>query len=297
MNIAPFIHAEKTSKKIVFMAIAVAIGSFFATATAQGDYIIERLKKGDNLKLAAIGTSLTDASVNAPNWFAQMGAWLSTTYPGQVTLSDRAVSGMCSVNLPQFGRPYGGPWQLDQVLANDNPDAIFIEFAINDAYEPFNISPADSANNLGALIDQIKTWASNNSKNVDIVVQTMNNTGPSTASTLPNLGLYYQAWRDEAAANHALLIDHYPNWLNLYNSEPDHATWMSYVPDDIHPTAAGATDVILPEIQRALNAQTPEPSSAVLLLTLFLGLLCGVRLFLPRECPGPTHLDNLIERE
>ena len=244
----------------------------FSTAMADQGVIISRLENGENLTVAAIGTSLTDASVYAPNWFAQMGAWLSTTYPGQVTLSDRAVSGTCSVNLPQFGRPYGGPWQLGQVLANDNPDAIFIEFAINDAYKPFNISPADSAKNLGALIDQIRTWASKNSKTVDIIVQTMNNTGPSYVAE-SDTGPYYKAWREEAAKNGVLLIDHEPNWIALYNSEADHATWKSYIPDDIHPNTIGATTVILPEIQRVLTSQVPESSFLRLSCPSLLGLI------------------------
>ena len=80
------------------------------------------------------------------------------------------------------------------------------------------------------------------------------------AGQRPDLEDYYQGYRDVARANGLLMIDHYPNWLKLYDGEPDHATWKSYVPDGIHPSAIGAQRVILPEIQRAKN-QAREPAT------------------------------------
>ena len=54
----------------------------------------------------------------------------------------------------------------------------------------------------------------------------------------PLLSQYYQGYRDVVQANPGvLLVDNYPNWLSLYNSQPAHTTWNSYVPDGIHPTA------------------------------------------------------------
>lgn len=271
-SMANTMAVRTTGKRFVCVAIFFTLLAPFTATTAKGT-VIQRLEQGDHLNIAAIGTSLTATSFNPQNWFVQTGAWLSAKYPGQVTLSDRAVSGTASVNLPEFSRPYGGTWQLEQVLANDNPDAIFIEFAINDAYKQFNISPAQSANNLKTLIGRINAWAGDHSKTVDIVVQTMNNTGPSYASAENDVGPYYEAWRQEAAADNVLLIDHYPHWIDLYNSEADHATWKSYVTDDIHPNTAGITAVTLPEVQRALMSQVPEPSCLVLFGTMLLGLV------------------------
>jgi lysophospholipase L1-like esterase len=258
-------------KRFIYVRVLLALLVCFMTATAQGT-VIQRLERGDHLNIVAIGTSLTATSFNAQNWFAQAGAWLQTKYPGQVTLSNRAVSGEISAILPPRWTQ-GGPWQLEQVLANDNPDVVFIEFAINDAYKAVNFTPAVSANNLKTLIDRINTWAANRSKAVDIIVQTMNNTGPSYAALENDTAPYYQAWREQAAASKVLLIDHEPNWIHLYNSQPDHATWKSYITDDIHPNTQGITTVILPEIQRVLMSQVPEPSCAVLLSAALLGLL------------------------
>lgn len=236
-------------------AVAIVILIAFAASGAHGA-VIERLDRGETLKIAAIGTSLTDPGVSA--WFAQMGAWLSAEYPGQVSLSNRAVSGTASVNLPEFDRPHGGPWQLNQVLTYDNPDVLFIEFATNDAATLFDISVDESRANLRSLITTANAWAANKGKPLEIIVQTMNNVRPDLDS-YDDVGPYYQAWREEAASNGALVIDNYSNWLDLYNSEPNHATWNFYVPDGLHPTALGSANVILPEIQRVLTAQAPEP--------------------------------------
>jgi lysophospholipase L1-like esterase len=239
-----FINHKNQSLTIAWMYCACLV-----TATAQAD-IVPRLNEGESLKIAAIGTSLTNPDHSY--WFGRMGTWLNTLYPGQVTLDNQAISGSNSFS--------GLNVQLPNALARD-PDAIFIEFAINDAYTPYGISQQTSAANLQALITQIDTWATSRQKDVDIVVQTMNNT---VNTNRPNLAAYTQGYRDVAAANDVLLIDHYANWLSLYESQPDHAKWYTYAPDALHPNDLGAQYVILPEIQRVLLAQVPEPGMAAL---------------------------------
>ena len=203
--------------------------------------IIPRLMEGQNLNIAAIGTSLSATGFSS--WFSQIGAWLNSQYSGKVTLDDEAIAGSYSAS--------GINVQLPTALAN-NPDAVFIEFSVNDSC---NISLQESCDNLQTMINQVNTWAGVHNKTVDIVVQTMNNV---PGSTRPNLAEYYQGYRDVAAANHVLLIDNYPNWLNLYNTNP--SLWTAYVPDGVHPSASGSQNLILPEIQLALNSQVPEPT-------------------------------------
>ena len=219
-----------------------------------------RLNRGENLTIAAIGTSLT---VITP-WFGQMGTWLNTQYPGKVTLFNEAVSGSASKYTPTYTSPDSGlDVQLGKALAQ-NPDAIFIEFAVNDAYPPYGISVQMSKDNLQAMIDQINAWGASHGKTVDIVVQTMNNLSPSSVN--PDLPSYYQGYRDVTAANDGvLLIDHCPDWVDLYQNQP--ATWQSYVPDGVHPNALGAQNIIVPAIERALNGQVPEPGATTLLAT------------------------------
>jgi lysophospholipase L1-like esterase len=111
------------------------------------------------------------------------------------------------------------------------------------------------------MINTINTWATTNAKKVDIIIQTMNN--EPLSGLRPNLAAYEQGYRDIAAANNLLLIDHYPTWAKLYETDP--ATWFTYVPDKVHPGALGTDRIILPEIQAALT-QTPEPSTKALAL-------------------------------
>jgi acyl-CoA thioesterase-1 len=251
----------KNATMLLFLRPLMATALFCIALSARGG-IPERLKNGENLTIAAIGTSLTDKNWNKGNgWFEQTGEWLNgLPYTGKVTLSNRAVCGSASKTDSSTTDSRCGFLQLGDVLANDNPDAIFIEFAINDAYLPYKISLQGSKDNLQAMIREIRDWAGrqNNGKGkkVDIVVQTMNNCSSIHASQRPGLSAYYQGFREVVKANPGvLLIDNYHNWLSLFDSQADHSTWNSYVPDGIHPNANGARNIILPAVQKALNSQ------------------------------------------
>jgi lysophospholipase L1-like esterase len=226
--------------------------------------IIPRLKHGENLKLAAIGTSLTDKGSGNKGWFEHAGEWLNTLpYKGKVTWSNHAVGGSASktVNSDKGYHPGRyGLLQLSDVLANENPDVIFIEFAINDAFLPYNISQQASEENLQTMIDQIHEWAKKQNqgqgKKVDIIVQTMNNCIKDHADKRPNLEQYYEGYKKVAKRNRdVLFVDNYANWMKLYNSQPDHATWHSYVPDGIHPNAKGDREILIRQLQKKLKKQ------------------------------------------
>ena len=54
----------------------------------------------------------------------------------------------------------------------------------------------------------------------------MNNCVNAHAEQRPELAAYYQGYREIALANKGVLfIDTYQKWLDLYNSQPDHANW------------------------------------------------------------------------
>jgi acyl-CoA thioesterase I len=253
------------NKKMRLVNVVLAICFALMASSARGD-IITKLKQGKSLTISAIGTSLSATSNST--WFAEMGKWLNTEYPGKVTMDNEAIGGSASANTAWFSTDISGlDVQLPAALTH-NPDAIFIEFAINDASTDVKISLAESKQNLQTMIDRIKSWATTKSKSVDIVIQTMNN--DPLSGLRPELAAYEQGYRDVAKANGLLLIDHYPTWTSLYNDNP--TMWHDYVPDHVHPGPLGTEKIILPEIQKALNSQTPEPSSTVLLLSGACGL-------------------------
>jgi lysophospholipase L1-like esterase len=242
----------------------VPVTAIFLMALSGYGAIIPRLKHGENLKLAAIGTSLTDKGSGNKGWFEHTGEWLNELpYRGKVTCSNHAVGGSASKtgkSDPGYHPGRYGLLQLSDVLANENPDAIFIEFAINDAFLPYHISNQASEENLQTMIDQINEWAKKQNqgkgKKVDIVVQTMNNCINDHAEKRPNLEQYYEGYKTVVRKNRGvLLIDNYANWMTIYNSQTDHATWKSYVPDGIHPNADGDREVVIRHLQKKLKKQ------------------------------------------
>jgi len=235
--------------------LACCLGCWLWLPAAGGAAIITRLENGDALNIAAIGTSLTVAC-HGDNWFANIGVWLNGMYPGKVAMYNEAVRGSASKYTGSYTSPDSGlNVQLGKALAH-NPDAIFIEFAMNDAYAPYAITQTASKANLQEMIDRINAWADTNGKSVDIVLQTTNNV---TTTDRPDLARYYQGYRDVAASNGLLLIDHYPIWNGLYQTDP--TTWLTYMDDQVHPNGLGEAEIILPGIKEALLNQVPEPSS------------------------------------
>ena len=227
--------------------------------------ILERLQNGESLTLGAIGTSLTDRNWNKnEGWFEQTGAWLNgLSYPGRVRLANRAVCGSASKTDPGTTDSRDGFRQLSDLLTNDNPDVVFIEFGINDAYTPYKISGQESRDNLQVMINQIRDWAAKRNqgsgRNVEIVVQTMNNCVSTHSAQRPELARYYQVCREVAQANLGVLfIDTYGKWLELYNRQREHSTWNRYVPDGIHPNAEGAKAIVVPSVQQALLGQVTK---------------------------------------
>lgn len=241
------------AKKIDLARILLASCLGLAAATGQAA-ILEKLRQGKSLMISAIGTSETAMSP----WSGQMAAWLNAQYPDKITIDNEAISGTTSRN--------GISSQLPAALTH-NPDAVFIEFAINDVGA---IPLQESKDNLQTMINTVSAWAAGQHKSVDIVIQTTNNDPFNEFRR--DLASYYQGYRDVAASNGLLLIDNYPDWCNLYDTDP--ATWHNYMmADNIHPNALGVENVILPNIQRALTSQVPEPNVFVLLLTASIFLL------------------------
>lgn len=240
---------------IVLLLILIVACQAMPNAT-QASPLLDRVQAGQATTVVTLGTSLTANGV----WPGELESWLKgqSTNPGAINLINRAVSGSAS------GHPTASLSGLDTqvpLALADNPDAIFIEFSMNDAVQDpgrgYSLSVADSKNNLLNMIGQFQTQ----NPGVIIILQTMNNVTGNAATLRPDLNNYYEAARQVAADEGLLLIDHQPAWTDLFSNDP--TTWNAYVPDGLHPTAAGQQAVTMPGIIAAL--QTPEPSSLALL--------------------------------
>ncbi len=232
--------------------------------------VVTRLKNGEDLKVAAIGTSLTKSA--SAVWFdTQLPNWLNTLGPGKVTMLNNGIAGSASSYGPgATGQPASSSglyYQLPTTLAQ-HPDVVFIEFGMNDANVANDLDVTTSKSNLKSMIDQVLA----SSPRTEVVVQTMNNCLPGSVhdQDRPQLAAYYQGYRDVISTYYAgnsrvVLVDNYPSWVNLYQTNP--TQWNSYIPDGIHPWANDGTAAItIPNIQAALLAQaTPEPGALTLL--------------------------------
>lgn len=224
--------------------LQLSIGNLTVPASGTRKYkMIPDLAAGYNLKVMSIGTSLTDLPFGM-SWPSQLYNELFPKYQGHEILSNRAISGSNSRS---------GVANIESWVAQDNPDVVFIEYGINDAVASDNISITEVNSNLNFICSKILA----NNPNADIIFQTMNNPIGSTLTDRPNIELYYQAYRDFANLNGYMIVDNYPLWKNLYNTNP--SLWSTYVSDNIHPDDAGRKAVMLNNLITTLeSALTPS---------------------------------------
>lgn len=211
-----------------------------------GSRLVQRLAAGIPQKVVVYGTSLT---AGGP-WVGQMRDWLTNTYSGSLLLVNSGMSGKNSKD---------GILNLDASVLAHRPDAVLIEFGMNDAFtnyadSSFNLSITQAQSNLETMIHRILT----NRSDTEIILQTMNSVWNSTnliptsvsATMRPNLAAYYQMYRDVAAAHGLLLVDHEPVWRALQTN--DTPAYHAYVYDGVHPTSNGTVAVTLPGLKRKL---------------------------------------------
>jgi len=241
------------------VAVLFALGlvlAGFSNRHAQGapSRLIQNLRAGKPQKVVTYGTSLT----NPGPWPGQLNSWLRGEFPGLVTVVNGGIIASSSTHANPVFDLSG---RLQERVLNHNPDTVMLEFAINDAFVDYGISLVQSRANLNTMIDRIQAGAPQR----EVILMTMNPAWDvpgrlQPASVRPNLSQYYQIFRDVAAERNLLLVDHYVTWTALRDA--DLARFQQYIPDGIHPIAAGTTAVELPELKRALTV--PEPAGAML---------------------------------
>ncbi len=214
-----------------------------AVQTPQATFV-QQLAAGQAQKVVVYGTSLTANGA----WVGVMNTWLGGKYPGLLTVVNSGLSGKSSVE---------GVTQLATKVLAYNPNTVIIEFAVNDAFRYTDgtpqLTPAQAKTNLNSMIDSIRAQ----NPATEIILQTMNPawdspTGSNASATLrPNLADFYNVYREVAAERRLLLLDHFPQWETL--RQTNLAAFQLAVPDGVHPTATALNSYMVPLLKWKLS--------------------------------------------
>ena len=206
---------------------------------------IDKLRAGKKQTIVTMGTSLTGGG---SKWVTPFAEWLREEFDDRANVINLGVGASASERF----LPGRSGLDIVSTVCEHDPDAVFIEFAVNDAYIPYAISLSQSRKNLNRLIDIILK----HHPETEIILQTTNSVmdvpeqNADAARTRPRLVDYYESYRRVARERDILLIDHYHSWKQLMTD--DRAAFLKYVPDGIHPTQAGYRHVVMPELKKAL---------------------------------------------
>lgn len=225
-----------------------------AAACAAPTRFITDLQAGKARTMVVFGTSLTKGGA----WVGLTDAYLKSEYPGLATVRNEGASGHAS--------SYG--LRIIGNVTRHKPDLALIEFCMNDAYYPERdgfkegVPPSEALANLAAIVDSIK--ASN--EDCEIVLQTMDLPLGIHRVRRPNLEAYHDGYRAFAKARGFRLIDHALRWKAVLDF--DTALYVSWLPDSIHPSAAGSAAITAPAVLAALNGDSvawESPAAGVIL--------------------------------
>jgi alpha-L-rhamnosidase len=193
------------------------------------------LENGGSSTLVFYGTSLTAEPWSA--WVPMLEGELKKRFPGQAAIHNQATGCMAS--------NYGIENLNDKVLKL-NPDVVFIEYAINDAWKGSGISSVDEAKaNWEEMINRILQY----NRDCEVILMIMNPPVNGMQERVNYEG-YCRMVQSLARERGLLLIDHTPAWQDIENNT---ALKNRYIPDNIHPNAIASREVTLPVILKGLE--------------------------------------------
>lgn len=214
--------------------------------------LISKLEAGQPATLNIYGTSLSFHL--AP----LLRDALVARYGELITVQNMGISGRASRT---------GLQELENRVLSRAPDALLVEFAVNDAHSYDNhpeetldrgITLEESRRNLETLIDHVQRAL----PDCEIILQTMNPTYDSPrndalgASRRSQLEAFYQGYRDVAVARGLKLIDNHRFWQTLRSD--DAARFEALVPDGVHPSPTAIRTVLVPHLLEELGVETTK---------------------------------------
>ncbi len=192
-----------------------------------------QLSAGKPQHLVVYGTSLTAGGA----WVGQIQADISKRFPGLLMVTNSGQGAMWST---------WGVEHLDERVIALKPDAVLIEFGINDAYVEYATPVAQAEKNLNTMVSRIGKAL----PQCEVVLMTMNQPTREHAEKRPKFADYMAMYQRFAKSAKLPLIDLLPTWEALRSR--DALQWDALVPDGIHPAAAGSQLVTTPGILAAL---------------------------------------------
>lgn len=126
---------KKQHLLLLFFMLFLTGSTCWATTSQEQKNLKARLEQGQEIRIVTLGTSLTGGKWR---WPEVMMEWLNEDYPGQVNMINMGVGASASMTVPAMeGNAY--IWKkcgLDLLpkAITLQPDVVFIEFAVNDAY-------------------------------------------------------------------------------------------------------------------------------------------------------------------
>lgn len=224
-------------KNQIFKIALVACALFAFNASFAQSKLIKNLAAGKHQTLVTYGTSLT-AAEGGRAWVDSVNKALNKKYNGLLTTLNAAKSGMWST---------WGVQHLEDSVIKKAPDAVLIEFAMNDAFLDYKTNVDVARLNLNYMIDRIKLY----NPDCEVILQTMDIPLNEHGQQRPNILAYYQMYREVAKTRKLLLIDHYPHWKELLDKGKD--AYIKAVPDGIHPGVEASKQIIAPYILKRLE--------------------------------------------
>jgi acyl-CoA thioesterase-1 len=201
-----------------------------------------RLARGESVRIALYGTSL---SAFGP-WTKQLQQELADRYPGRAKWINVSGSGKYST---------WGVENLEKRVLALKPDAVFLEFGVNDAVARFRCPVWKAKQNLEKMVARIRTA----SPDTEVVLLTTNpvvGVEPGHPSYRYRLSDYFAAIREVAQTHRTVLVDQEPLWARVLDRGWD--AYRRWVPDGIHPNPSGCRQIATPAILAALDARRAD---------------------------------------
>jgi lysophospholipase L1-like esterase len=209
----------------LWLVVLVLISTVCPASEPRLMQLFRKLEAGEPQVVVVYGTSLTLYG----EWAVAMQGWFNTNYPGQVTFINSGGSGMNSG---------WGVTNLQNQVFDYRPDLVVVEFSFNDAHTNFNLSVAQARTNLSTIVSGIHEQDTDTTVLLQIMNVPWNAPGNAALAARPQLEAYNNNYRQFAETDDLPLLDHYPGWLAL--QQTNQALFQTYVPDGAHPNAAGS---------------------------------------------------------